>query len=104
MTSALVGGEWLASRPGRFTPGGKPPYPLDRRLVGPQSHSGRHGEEKFLDPTGTELRPSDRPARSQSLYRLRYPGCSKETFLSKFSLLIYIIECIYYLHSSYENM
>jgi hypothetical protein len=24
-------------------------YPLDRRLVGPQSRSGRHGEEKILD-------------------------------------------------------
>jgi hypothetical protein len=31
LTSALAGGEWPASRPGRFTPGGKSPrYPLDR--------------------------------------------------------------------------
>jgi hypothetical protein len=28
-------------------------YPLDRRLGGPQSRSGRFGEEKILDPTGT---------------------------------------------------
>jgi hypothetical protein len=28
-------------------------YPLDRRLGGPQSRSGRCGEEKILDPTGT---------------------------------------------------
>jgi hypothetical protein len=28
-------------------------YPLDRRLGGPQSRSGRRGEEKILDPTGT---------------------------------------------------
>jgi hypothetical protein len=28
-------------------------YPLDRRLGGPQSQSGRHGEVKILDPTGT---------------------------------------------------
>jgi hypothetical protein len=28
-------------------------YPLDRRLCGPQSRSGRRGEEKILDPTGT---------------------------------------------------
>jgi hypothetical protein len=37
LTSALDGGEWSASRPGRFTPQGKSPrYPLDRRLGGPQ--------------------------------------------------------------------
>jgi hypothetical protein len=30
-----------------------PRYPLYRRLGGPQSRSGRHGEEKILDPTGT---------------------------------------------------
>jgi hypothetical protein len=46
LTSAVVGGEWSASPPGRFTLG-------DRRLGGPQSRSGRRGEEKILDPTGT---------------------------------------------------
>jgi hypothetical protein len=30
-----------------------PRYPLDRRLGGPQSRSGRPGEQKILDPTGT---------------------------------------------------
>jgi hypothetical protein len=51
--------------------GKKPPgYPLDRRLGGPQSRLGRRGEEKILDLQGLELRP----ARSQSLYRLRYSG------------------------------
>jgi hypothetical protein len=44
LTSALDGGEWSASRPGRFTPQGKSPsYPLDRRLGGPQGRSGRGG-------------------------------------------------------------
>jgi hypothetical protein len=53
----VVGGEWSASRPGRFTPGKEPPVPiLDTRLGGPQSRSGRHGEEKILDPTGTHKR------------------------------------------------
>jgi hypothetical protein len=47
LTSALDGGEWSASRPGRFIPKGKSPwYPLDERLGGPQSGSGRGGEEK----------------------------------------------------------
>jgi hypothetical protein len=56
LTSALYGGEWSASRPGRFIPQGKSPwYPLDRRLGGPQSRSGRGGEEKnFQLPPGIE--------------------------------------------------
>jgi hypothetical protein len=53
LTLALVGGEWSASRPGCFTPGERAPlYPLDRRLGGPQSWSGRH-EVKILAPTRT---------------------------------------------------
>jgi hypothetical protein len=46
---------WVVS----FTPrplyprGRSPLYPLDRRLGGPQSRSGRHGEVKILESTGT---------------------------------------------------
>jgi hypothetical protein len=32
----------------------------------------------FLTLSGLELRPLGRLARSQSLYRLRYPGCKSE--------------------------
>jgi hypothetical protein len=40
-TSALDGGEWSASRPGRdLTRGKDPRYPLYRRLGGPQNRSG----------------------------------------------------------------
>jgi hypothetical protein len=46
LTSALDGGEWSASRPYRFTPEKEYRYPLNRRLGGPQSRSGRFGEEK----------------------------------------------------------
>jgi hypothetical protein len=50
-TSALDEGEWSASCPGRFTPQGKSScYPLDRRLGGLQSRSGRSGEEKNSQP------------------------------------------------------
>jgi hypothetical protein len=53
LTSALVEGEWSASRPGRFATGERAPrYTLGSKLGGPQSQSGRHGEEKILDPTG----------------------------------------------------
>jgi hypothetical protein len=68
LTSALDGNEWLASRPGRFTPGAiSHRYPLDRRLGGPRSRSG---EEKNLALSGIKPR---RPVRSPQLYRLSYP-------------------------------
>ena len=51
-------------------PSGKTRYPLYRRLGGPQGRSGR--VRKFSSPTG--IRSPDRPARSESLYRLSYPG------------------------------
>ena len=68
-TSALDGGEWSAARPSRTLPPGKTRYPLYRRLGGPQ---GRSGRAQNLALTG--IRSPDRPARSQSLYRLSYPA------------------------------
>ena len=55
-----------------FTPG-KTLCPLYRRLCGPQDRSGR--VRKISLPTGN--RSPDRPARSQSLYRLSYPAHGK---------------------------
>jgi hypothetical protein len=48
LTAALDGGEWSASRPAAYTPRERASlwYPLDRRLGGPQSRSGRSCEEK----------------------------------------------------------
>jgi hypothetical protein len=40
-------------------------------------------KRKFLTPPGLELRPLGSPARSQSLYRLRYPV----SFVSSICLL-----------------
>jgi len=62
-------GEGSASRPGHSLPPGKTRYPFYRRLDGPQGRSGQ--VRKISPPTG--IRSPDRPARSQSLYRLRYP-------------------------------
>jgi hypothetical protein len=61
LTSALS-----ASHPGRITPQGKSSrYPLDRRLGGPQSRSGRGGEEKNSQPPlGIEHQNPHRPDRS----------------------------------------
>jgi hypothetical protein len=39
---------WLTSRPGRFTPGKEPQYPLNKRMRGPQRRSGRFGVDKNL--------------------------------------------------------
>jgi hypothetical protein len=51
LTSALDGGEWSASRPRQLYLQGKSLwYTLDRRLDGPQSRSGRGGEEKNFQP------------------------------------------------------
>jgi hypothetical protein len=78
LTSALDGGEWSASRPGRALPRGKDPrYPLDRRLDGPQSRSGHRGYRKNPLPLpGIEPQSPGRPVRSQTLYWLSYPGPS----------------------------
>jgi hypothetical protein len=54
LTSVLAGVEWSASRPGPLYLRGKSPrYQLDRMLGGPQSRSGKRGEEKILDSTVT---------------------------------------------------
>jgi hypothetical protein len=75
LTSALVGGEWSASRPGRFTPGERAP---DIYCIGdwvdPRAGLDDVEMKKFLTLPGLELQPLGRPAGSQSLYRLRYPG------------------------------
>jgi hypothetical protein len=48
LTLALDGGEWLTSCPGCFTPRMEPQYPPNTTLGGPQSRSGRFGEEENL--------------------------------------------------------
>jgi hypothetical protein len=62
---------------------------MDRKLGGPQSRSGRRGEEKILDPTRTrELGPLGRPARSQSIYRpqrlLQFSHIQFQEYMSKY--------------------
>jgi hypothetical protein len=69
LTSAQYGGGGSAPRPGRFTPPRKTRYPLYMRLGRPTG-SVWTGAESFV-PTG--IRSRDRPARSESLYRLSYP-------------------------------
>jgi hypothetical protein len=75
LTSALVGGEWSVSRPGRFTPGERAPGThWIGGWVDPRAGLNDVEKTKFFTLPGLELRSFGRPARSQSLYRLRYPG------------------------------
>jgi hypothetical protein len=46
--SPLDGGQWLTSRPGRFTPGKGHRYPFNRRLGGPQSRYDVFEKRKSL--------------------------------------------------------
>jgi hypothetical protein len=80
LTSALVGGEWSRSRPGRFTSGVRAAgFHWVGGWVDPRSGLDDMEKWKFLSLPVLELRPLGRPARSQSLYRLSYPGspCSQ---------------------------
>jgi hypothetical protein len=76
--------------PGRFPTPGKTRYPLYRRLgraPGPVWTCAKN-----LDPTG--IRSPDRPARSQSLYPLSYPGPHRGIIL-RFNFLGYGTMCFW---------
>ena len=55
LTSTIDGQEWLTSSPVHLTLEKNTLTPLNRRLVGPQSRSGRFGERKFLAPIGIRI-------------------------------------------------
>jgi hypothetical protein len=58
LTSALAGGEWSASNPGRFTPGERTlSIPWIGGLVDPRAGLDDLGKRKFLTLSGLELRP-----------------------------------------------
>jgi hypothetical protein len=75
LTSGLAGVEWSASRPIRFTPGERA---SSTHWIGgsvdPRAGLDDVEKRKYLTLLGLELRCLGRPAHSQSLCRLRYPG------------------------------
>jgi hypothetical protein len=78
LTSALAGGKWSVSRSFRFTPGERASgIHWIGGWVDPRAGLDDVQKRKFLTLPELELRPLCHPARSQSLYRLRYPGSCK---------------------------
>jgi hypothetical protein len=67
---ALEGRGWPAPHSGRFLPGKDPLHRPAPRQTGSASGPVWMGPQNL---TTTRIRPSDRSARSVSLYRLRYP-------------------------------
>jgi hypothetical protein len=73
----------------------EPPVPFG---VDPRASLDDDEKRKFLPPPGLELPPLGLPGRSQSLYRLRYPGSQhiRRFFFKKRSKYNYqITECIH---------
>jgi hypothetical protein len=68
---ALIGGEGSASRPVRFIPSRT--YQIGG-WEDPRAGLDNVDKKTFFNLLGLELRSFGRTGRSQSLYRLRYPG------------------------------
>jgi hypothetical protein len=97
LTSAIVGGEWSASRPCRFISGERAPgIHWVGGWVSPIADLDDMKKLKFFPPPGLELRPPGRPARSQSLYRVRSPGSQ-----AKYGSSITFLFVITYNNASY---
>jgi hypothetical protein len=104
LTSALVGGEWSASRPGHFTPGERAP---GTHCIGgwldPRAGLVDMEKRKSLTLPGL-VRTLSRPACNQSLYRLRYPGTCQVHIQSKKGLHIADIHISQPFRSNSENL
>jgi hypothetical protein len=98
MTSALLGGEWSASRPGLFIPGERGPGThcmggwMDSRAVLDDME-----KRTFLTQLGLKLQPLHRPSRSQSFspvgaYKFMLISVSQRSFKGRLVLFFF---CIY---------
>ena len=87
MTSALDGGGWSSPRHGRFIPG-KDPVPVVQE-AGWAPGPIWTGAENLTPPTW--IRFPYRPARSELLYRLSYPGQLYTCVIMFFSLTVQYI-------------
>ena len=83
-TSAVDGCGCSTPRPGRFTPG-KDPVPIVHE-DGWAPGQVWTGAENLASHTG--FRSPDRPARSESLYRLSYRGSQNRVFVAEINVLV----------------
>jgi hypothetical protein len=84
LNSVLISGEWSAPRLDSFTPRERAPGThCIGGCVGPRAGLNDMEKWKFLPSPGLELRHLGRPVRSQSLYRLSYPGSSSSIQILK---------------------
>jgi len=74
LTLALYGGARSTSRPGRVTPGEKEPVPNVQEAWWDPGPTWMGAEDLAPPPPKIGIRSPDRPARSDSLYRLSYRG------------------------------
>jgi hypothetical protein len=72
-----------------YPKGNSPWYPLDRRLGGPQSQSGRGGEEKNSQPLPVLGTPTIQPVAERYIAEL--PG-SQAVFIKTSKSLLYYTE------------
>jgi len=70
LNSAVDGMSGQRHAPAALTPGKRPGYHYTEGWLAPRAELD--GSGKFRPPTG--IRSSDRQARSESIYRLRYTG------------------------------
>jgi hypothetical protein len=79
--------------------------------MGPRTGLDDVEKRKFLTIPGLELRPLGHPARSQSMYRLRYPDFGNINLLnddnSDIILINYVVPCplfdVYYYKRRFGN-
>jgi hypothetical protein len=88
----------------RYPRGNSPLYPLGWRLGWPQSRSGQLEKRNLLILLGLELGPLHRPPRSQSLYRLSYPGSYTLPHNGKYLyVLLQLWRTIHFFHSAFAR-
>jgi hypothetical protein len=98
--------EWSASLPSRLTSGERAHGThWIGRWVGPRAVVDIMENRKFLTLPGLELRLLCRPARSQSLYQLRYPSSSlrHENLKSDIISYCYFRNIFFFLHQTSKH-
>jgi len=82
MTTAVEVGEWSAARPGHTLPPGKNWYPISQEAGWAPGPVWKGGKSRPQQDSIT-----DRPVRSQSLYRQKYPAHIARVYVMIFPMM-----------------